>query len=105
MAKIKEVSGKKASDYFHVEGFKDGVLHLAIKLQKPSEENVSGTGETYVLGRAFGKIQFMVAGRPLKVNASIMLPLSDVEKARIKEQRAKTATEEKPAEQAVEIQL
>lgn len=96
MAKITETTGKKASDYFKVEGFKDGVLHIAINLQKPSEENVSGSGETYVIGRAFGKLPFMLKGKNLKINASVMVPLSDVEKARIKAERKATAAPEAP---------
>lgn len=106
MDKTKEEK-RTAADYFKVEGFKDGVLHLAIHLRKPTEDTVSGSAETYVIGRAFGKLPFMVAGRNLKINASVMLPLTEEEKSKVilKRQTEKKTSPSPPQAPAQEITL
>lgn len=92
---------KKAKKYFRIESFNKDTkeLHIVFKLEAPSPENRSkGTktvvggketalrdGKTYVIGRAFGSLPYHIKGRPIKINASIMVPIQDNEKASVEE--------------------
>jgi hypothetical protein len=78
-AKTTETKPEKKK-FFEACGIDKNVVTIKFLLEKPTAENKSESGKTNVVGRAFGKLPYIMNGKQLKISANIMLP-ADTEKS------------------------